>query len=129
MLSKILTGQVKLEDVLPNNSLFRWEQQQGERSINRQLSARGMYGSGAGLETLARFNNELMGNFGNSFMSNLFNLTTLGSNAATQQASMTNQTGQGILNLTEKTAPALGAAAGNQYRSIGEIGTNLGNLV
>ena len=39
--------------------LYGFQKELGERAINRQLSARGLYGSGAGLETLERFYNQL----------------------------------------------------------------------
>lgn len=127
IVSRIMKGEINLDEALGSSSIFKWQQSEGERAINRELSARGLYGSGAGLETLARFNNQLVAEEGSRYWDRLFNTTTLGANAAARMATNTTSTGRSLVDLAEKTAPAIGAAVGDQYRSIASIGLGVGN--
>lgn len=43
-----------------NSPQYLYEQELGTRNLNRQLSARGLFNSGAGLEAYDRFNNQLV---------------------------------------------------------------------
>lgn len=125
IIGKILRGEVSLDDVLGKSSIFKWQQSEGERALNRQLSLRGLGGSGAGLETLARFNNELVANEGQRYWDRLFNVTTLGSNAAARTATNTTQTGQTLAGIQAQTGVAGAQAQGDVYRSIGTIGQGI----
>lgn len=127
LVSQIMSGKVNLDDVLSNNSLFKWEQSQGERSLNRKLSSLGLYGSGSGLESLARFNSQLTGEFGQMYLDRLLNIQTMGANAAARMATNTNQTGQTLAGTTTQAGIAQGGAIANQYNSIGDIGTGVAN--
>ena len=93
-LASMLFGGRNVDDVLKESSLFKFQSEQGSRNINRELSARGLYGSGAGLETLARFNNQLVAEEGQRFTERLSDMTQLGQGAATSMAAGTNNTGQ-----------------------------------
>jgi hypothetical protein len=77
-LSEILAGKVNLDDMVRTSSLFKFQQETGSWDINRQLRARGLYGSGAGLETLAKFENQLLGEVGELYMGELFQLSNSG---------------------------------------------------
>ena len=59
MLMDILSGKSDVTKMLQESDLFKFESNLGQRDINRQLKARGLYGSGAGLEALSRFSSEL----------------------------------------------------------------------
>jgi hypothetical protein len=128
-LSGILKGDVNLDDAMMGGSLFRWEQAEGERSLNRQLSARGLYGSGAGLETLARFNAQLVGEESMRHWDRLFNMTTLGGNAASHMTTNTSATGRSLADLTMKAGVAEAESRGDSLRSLGSIGPALGKTV
>jgi len=111
------------EDVINRvheSPLFQFQSELGMRNINRQLSARGLFGSGAGLETLAMFNKGLVGEEGERIMSRLFNMTTMGANSATGQATGTNQTGVAMGNTTAQMGIAQGGAIANQYNALGQ---------
>lgn len=124
-LSGILTGDIDLDESVMGTSLFRFQQAEGERAINRALSARGLFGSGAGLETLARFNAQLVGEEGIRYLDRLFNLTSLGSNAAARMATGTTQTGVAVADITARAGAQAGAAEADVLRSIGSIGPGL----
>jgi hypothetical protein len=128
-LMKFLTGDKELDDILKESSLFKFESELGSRNINRELSARGLYGSGAGLETLARFNNQLVAEEGSRYFDKLFNVASLGANASSHMASNTSATGRSVSNMQAQTGMAAAGAEGDAYRSIGSIGTGVGGAV
>lgn len=82
--------------MLKASPLFHFQSELGTRNMNRELAARGLYGSGAGLESLARFNNQLVAEEGQRLTDRLFNLTGLGANTAGSMADMTTRTGWNI---------------------------------
>lgn len=92
-LADLLMGRRTPAGMLKASDLFNFQSDLGSRNINRELAARGMYGSGAGLETLARFNDQLVGEEGQRLVDRLFNLTQVGANSAGNMASLTTQTG------------------------------------
>lgn len=97
-LTDLLMGGGNVANMLKASPLFNFQSEIGSRNINRELAARGLYGSGAGLETLARFNDQLVGEEGQRLTDRLFNLTQLGGNAANSMANMTNNTGLNMSN-------------------------------
>lgn len=101
-LADLLMGRRTPAGMLQASDLFNFQSDLGTRNINRDLAARGLYGSGAGLETLARFNNQLVGEEGQRLVDRLFNLTGVGANSAGNMASLTNQTGNTLANMIFK---------------------------
>lgn len=97
-LTDLLMGGGNVANMLKASPLFNFQSEMGTQNINRQLAARGLYGSGAGLQTLAQFNDQLVGEEGQRLTDRLFNLTQLGGNAANSMASMTNNTGLNMSN-------------------------------
>jgi len=128
-LLRFLSGEADLDDVTMSTSLFKWQRDEGERALNRQLSARGLHGSGAGLETLARFNAQLVGEESMRYWDRLMNLTTLGGNAASHMATNTSTTGRSLADLTVKSGIYEGQAEGDAVRSIASIGPALGRTI
>lgn len=135
-LLSLLTGGSSLSGTLKGSDLFNFESELGSRNINRELAARGMYGSGAGLETLARFNNQLVGEEGQRLVDRLFNLTGVGANAASNMASVTGNMGSSLANMIYgggvqaaqmKYNSAIGAAdaRSNANQMIGNMGQKL----
>lgn len=120
-LMDLLLGGQSVDDVLKESSLFRFESDLGRRDINRELAARGLYGSGRGLETLARFENELVAREGQRTFDRLFDLTQLGSNAAANMAQATTSTG----NTLAQTISQAGVAEGNARAGIDLARANL----
>lgn len=102
-LADLLMGRRSAAGMLKASDLFNFQSDLGTRNINRELAARGMYGSGAGLETLARFNNQLVGEEGQRLVDRLFSLTGLGANAAGNMAGITNQTGNNLADMLYRT--------------------------
>lgn len=98
----ILQGKVNLDDMVGQSSLFKFQQETGTRDINRQLRARGLYGSGAGLETLARFEKQLLGEEGERYMGRLFQLNNQGQQAAGVLANNDMQTGNTLADIAMK---------------------------
>ncbi len=93
-LTDLLMGGGNVGSMLKASPLFNFQSQMGTQAINRQLAARGLYGSGAGLQTLSQFNDQLVGEEGQRLVDRLFNMTQLGQNSATNMASMTSSMGQ-----------------------------------
>ena len=93
-LAALLMGGGDVGAMLKASPLFNFQSKMGTQAINQQLAARGLYGSGAGLQTLSQFNDQLVGEEGQRLVDRLFNMTQLGQNSATNMASMTNNMGQ-----------------------------------
>lgn len=92
-LTNLLFGGGDVSKVLQASPLFQFQSKMGAQNINRELAARGLYGSGAGLQTLQQFNDQLVGEEGQRLVDRLFNLTNLGANSANSMAQLTTQTG------------------------------------
>jgi hypothetical protein len=116
-------------DTLKSSGLFKFQQQQGERDISRLLAARGLQGSGAGLETLQRFTNQLQAEEGNRFYERLYNLTALGENAAARMASNTVQTGNQLIGAQTQLGVAQAGVQGQMYNQIGNTLQGIGRDV
>lgn len=124
----MLDGSKDVSSTLKASPLFQWQEQEGSRMLNRQLSARGMWNSGAGMETLARFSNQLVAEEGQRFYDRLFNLTTLGSNAAARTATNTASIGSNLMNTQANLGLAQAGAIGQQYGAWANTAQSLGSL-
>lgn len=113
-LMSLLIGGRSPSQFLQESDLFKFQSDLGSRNINRELASRGLYGSGAGLETLARFNSQLVGEEGQRMVDRLFNLTGLGASSAGNMAEMTNRTGLTLADMIFKGGTA---AANLRYNS------------
>jgi len=129
-LSSLLFGGGTTENFLKSSDLFQFQLEEGTEAINRNLSARGLFGSGAGVETLTDFTRGLVAEEGQRTFDRLFNLTTLGANAAARQATGTTQTGNTLASLqTQAGIAQANINAGQQARfgsSIASAGANVG---
>ena len=117
MISDLFSGKSKIDDLYKGSSLYQYQSELGTRALDRQLSARGMSGSGAGLESLALFDKSLVAEEGNRYFDKLFNTTTLGANAAAQQASNTTATGNTVAGVQAQAGVGIGQAYQNQYNA------------
>lgn len=135
-LTSLLFGGGDVTNTLKASPLFNFQSELGSRNINRELAARGLYGSGAGLETLARFNDQLVGEEGQRLTDRLFGLTQLGQGAATNMASITSNTGNsmadrifsgGVTAANTFYNSRVGAAQqqANATNILGQMGSNL----
>lgn len=112
LLADLLTGKVDADSVIKASSLFQFQEREGSTAINRELKARGLYGSGAGLESLRKFENQLVGEEGQRHYDRLFQLSEQGRVAATTIAGNDIATGNTVANLEAQRGGAL--AAGDQ---------------
>jgi len=119
MLSDLFSGKMNISDLYKTSSLYNFESEQGTRALNRQHSARGQYGSGAGLESLALFDKALIAEEGNRYFDRLFETTKLGAYAAVNTAQNTTLTGNTLADIQTKAGMAEGAAYQNQYNAFG----------
>lgn len=135
LMSLLLGGQTPAQ-LLKASDLFNFQSDLGSRNINRELSARGLYGSGAGLETLQRFNDQLVGEEGQRMFDRLFGVTQLGEGAAGSMADMTNRTGLTLAdmifkggtvaaNLRYDSAVGAAGARSNATQMLGQMGQQL----
>lgn len=118
LMRMLLGGGEEMNAVTTASPLFKFQSELGMRNINRDLAAKGLFGSGAGLETLARFNNQLVGEEADRLFGRLFNVTSLGENAAAKTASGNIATGQSIAGIEQGAGQGIAGAIGNQYRAI-----------
>jgi hypothetical protein len=116
-LSDILSGKANISDTYKASSLYDFQSETGTRALNRQLSARGQYGSGAGLESLALFDKSLVAEEGNRYFDKLFGTTQLGENAAAQTASNNISTGNTVGQIQSQAGVGIGQAYQNQYNA------------
>jgi len=119
MLMGLLNGGSDVSAITQASPLFQFQSELGMRNINRELSARGLFNSGAGLETLQRFNNQLVGEEADRMFSRLFNVTSMGQNAAARMATGTTATGNAVADIQARSGVAQGNAIANQYNAIG----------
>jgi hypothetical protein len=117
MLSDLFSGKTNISDLYKTSSLYNFESELGTRAMNRQLSARGMYGSGAGLESLALFDKSLVAEEGNRYFDQLFRTTALGESAAAQQAERTTSTGNNLADIQLRAGVGIGNAYADQYNA------------
>jgi len=82
-----------IQNFIEASPSFDFQLKEGTDAINENLKARGLFGSGAGLELLEKFNLGLVASESDKFFDRLFKATTIGSNAATQNASNIVNTG------------------------------------
>lgn len=113
-LMSMLIGGRSPSQFLQESDLFKFQSELGSRGINRELAARGLYGSGAGIEALGRLNAQLIGEEGERLVGRLFNLTGLGANSAGNMAEITNRTGLTLADMIFKGGTA---AANLRYNS------------
>jgi len=139
-LTDLLLGGGDVGAMLKASPLFNFQSKMGTQAINRELAARGLYGSGAGLQTLSQFNDQLVGEEGQRLVDRLFNLTGLGANLAGQMASMTSNMGQfmggniyngglNAANMRYNAAVGSANAAANSQQMLGQMGQSLFDTV
>lgn len=138
-LAGLMSGKLNPDDYLKTSSLFKFQQEAGSRDINRQLKARGLYGSGAGLETLQRFENQLVGEEGQRQYDRLFQVSEQGRGAATTMAGNDMNAGGLMANIEMQGGIARGGALaqgdqafaqgiGGAFSAVGEGGMNYMNF-
>ena len=128
-LSDILSGKSTISDTYKASSLYDFQSELGTRALDRQLSARGMSGSGAGLESLALFDKSLVAEEGNRYFDKLFSATQIGANAAAQTAQNTTQTGNTVGQIQSNAGTGIGQAYQNQYNAYGAGAQGVANSV
>lgn len=109
-LADLLSGKLDPDAVLKASSLFKFQEREGSTAINRELKARGLYGSGAGLESLRKFENQLVGEEGQRQYDRLFQLSEQGRMAGAQIAGLDSNAGAQIANIELQGGMARGGA-------------------
>ncbi len=110
LLADLLSGKVDADSVIKASSLFKFQEQEGSTAINRELKARGLYGSGAGLESLRKFENQLVSEEGQRYYDRLFQLSEQGRMAGSQIAGLDSTAGATIANIELQGGLSRGAA-------------------
>lgn len=98
-----------------NSPNYKWQQQQGEKAINRGLAARGMYNSRAGVNALTDFNQSLGAQETENSFNRLSTLANYGMGASANVGNYNIQTGANTAN-----------SLANYSNQIGQIYNNLG---
>ena len=129
MLSDIYSGKANLDQLFKSSSLYQFESDYGTRALNRQLAARGHFGSGAGLESLALFDKSLVAEQGSDYFNKLMGTTNLGEGAAAQQSVNNTSTGNTLANLQLQAGQGIGQAYQNQYNAYAAGGQGVASAV
>jgi hypothetical protein len=129
MISDIYSGKANLDQLFKSSSLYQFESDYGTRALNRQLTARGQFGSGAGLESLALFDKSLVAEQGSDYFNKLFGTTQMGENAAAQTASNATATGNTVGNIQATAGQNIGQAYQNQYNAYAAGGQGVSNAI
>lgn len=123
-----------LSQGIPTSPMYTWQQEQGERAINRALAARGLYNSSAALNQLSDFNRALGAEESERQYGRLMDLTNIGRGAATQSGAAAANTGNALAGLYQAQGNALaqgqlaaGQARGSMYANLGAMPMNLYN--
>lgn len=125
---------------LQNSPAYKFRQEEGNRALNRQLAARGLYNSGAGLETLARFQAQLEGEESDKIFSRLAGLINVGASASNNKAGIQANLGNALMGGTASlgnmigqvyanAGAGIGGAQANRYNAIGGIATGVTNAL
>lgn len=122
----MLTGSIDPSAVLKASPLYQFQSELGQRDITRALAARGLNYSGAGMETLSRFTNQLVSEEGERFYSRLFNLTALGENAAAKMGTNTVALGGQLMSGQAQLGMQQANIQGQLYGNIGGTLRGLG---
>lgn len=136
----LLMGGNSTSAMLNNSPLYKFRRQEGERAINRQLASRGLYNSGAGLETLARFGAQLEGEESEKVYSRLAGLINVGATASNNLAGIQGSLGNALLSGTTALGSTIGqiyanaggpigAAQAGRYNAIGGAATGVANAL
>lgn len=128
-LMSLLLGGGDVSAVTKASPLFQFQSEMGSRNINRELASRGLFNSGAGLETLQRFNNQLVGEEADRLFGRLSDVTKMGQASAAGMAQVTNQTGNQVAGIQANAGVAQGNAIANQYNAIGGAGQGVFNAI
>jgi hypothetical protein len=118
MLSDIYSGKANLDQLFKSSSLYQFESDYGTRALNRQLSARGQYNSGAGLESLALFDKSLVAEQGSDYFNKLFGTAQLGEAAAAQTASNATATGNTVAGIQANAGVGIGQGLSEPERGL-----------
>ena len=125
MIDDLFSGKVSMDDMVQESSMYKFQSELGSRNINRELKARGMYGSGAGLETLARFNNQLVAEEGDRTFSGLMQMNQLGAQVGGQLASGEINTGNNLAGMIMNNGAQVGQARAAGDMAIGGMGQGI----
>lgn len=128
ILSDLQSGKIGISgQIMSNDPLYQWQQEEGQRNLNRQTARMGLTNSGAGLELNRRFQAQILGDESQRYMTNLQNTAAMGANAAAHVASNTTSLAQGEMQAQTTGAQGIGQANLNQGVAYGNIGTSVAN--
>lgn len=125
-LMSMLSGEADPSALLKMSALYKFQSDLGQRDITRALAARGLNYSGAGMETLQRFTNQLVGEEGERYYNRLFNLTTLGENAAARMGTNTVALGGQLMSGQAQLGMQQANIQGQLYGNIGSTLRGIG---
>ena len=113
--------------------LYKFQEELGSRNINRELAARGLYNSGAGLETIRQFQSQLGAEESDRQFNRLFGLLGIGANATSAYTGAATGTTQAQGNLAlqggQAAAQGIQGASAANAAGLNAIGNATSGLV
>lgn len=116
------------DDIITASPGYTWQQEQGERALNRQTAARGMYGSRAALNSLGDFNRALGAEEFNSQIGRLSSMVNMGRGATAETNAGMQGVGNALTSVYQNGANAMGNLASQRGQIYGNMAGQLGAL-
>jgi len=117
-LQNLISGEGKQFDVTASPS-YLWQLEQGEKGINRDMAARGLYNSSAALSQLSNFRQALGAQETDRTWGRLLDMTKIGQMSAGQAGASSMATGNTLASLYQDQGKDLA----NNYMNVGQLST------
>lgn len=124
---QMLTGGPEATAKIQASPLYQWQLEMGQRALDRQLSQRGLFNSGAGLELNRQFQAQLLGEETSRQMGYIKDATVIGESAVARTGANVAAVQGANMGAQADLARSLGSAIQQQGISYGNIGMNIGN--
>lgn len=124
---QMLTGGPEATAKIQASPLYQWQLEMGQRALDRQLSQRGLFNSGAGLELNRQFQAQLLGEETSRQMGYIKDATVIGESAVARTGANVAQVVGANIGAQAGLAKEYGQSQINQGVAYGNIGTGIGN--
>lgn len=104
---------------IEDSPMYTWQKDKGTKALNQQLAARGLYNSGAGVQSLSDFYSRLGAEESQRQYARVLDAANIGRGAATGQSAAAMSTGQSLGNLYYNTGNNLGQNRQGLYEGVG----------
>lgn len=123
------SGDRRAMQTLQNLPGYKFTRQQGDLATQSAASVTGSALGGAGLKSLANYNQGLASQYYNSYVNNLLQNTNIGLNAASNSGSAGTSLGAGAASALAGSGASLGAGVMGQAQNMGNLAQGIGSII